>query len=117
MDERNRIKLKWLLVVGLYHCNYCGTRFKANNAEEFVKKEIEKVVPNKPVLKFLHDLSFESYQANKDFNRQENNKYVVELNRLKSRIQTAQNLMLDGQLDAADYKEIKQKKRRRNTKN
>ncbi|MFM2224251.1 MAG: hypothetical protein RJA07_453 [Bacteroidota bacterium] len=92
-----------------YHCNPCGIRFRADEANKKFENKVAGITPNKLVANMIQNVISDFHESNKSNNRQENNKYVIEINKLKSRIANAQTLMLDGQLDAAEYKEIKQK--------
>ena len=92
-----------------YHCTpQCGERLKAHEANAAICAEIQRVFQiqkiNYPLFeKELLNLlgkEAESTAMTKD-------KMEQELQKLNARIQNAQQLLLDGNLDAADYKGIK----------
>ena len=91
-----------------YHCTIkCKERFSATVANEIFVKELEKITANKQsILLFKEIIKDYCKQTNKDKNN--NQKEIIEaIEKNQLRIKNAQQLMLDGELSAADYREIK----------
>ena len=91
-----------------YHCNNdCKERFNAHEANELFVKELEKISANKVSIQLFREV-MKDYCKQTGTAKRNNNKEItndIEKNRL--RIKNAQQLMLDGELNAADYREIK----------
>lgn len=91
-----------------YHCNTkCKERFNAHEANELFVKELEKISANKQSIQLFREVM-------KDYDRQtgaakknDNKEIIGMIEKNRQRIQNAQQLMLDGELNAADYREIK----------
>lgn len=91
-----------------YHCvNGCHERFKAETANEEFRKELCKVSSNRNATE-LFQLILRDYAQLSDKDR---TRIIVplksEVEKSNSRISNARQLMLDGELDPKDYREIK----------
>ena len=91
-----------------YHCSKgCNERFKADEANDLFVKELERISFSKGGIKvFRKILTDYSKKTGKDqsVSRQQ---LDSEIEKNLQRIQNAQQLMLDGQLEPSDYREIK----------
>ncbi len=91
-----------------YHCHYkCGERIKALEANKIFEDELLAITPNKNVLNVLHK-QLNNYFADNNRDKSKELKQInEEIEKHRTRINNAQQMMLDGQLEAKDYKEIK----------
>lgn len=91
-----------------YHCsNGCNERFKAEEANNVFISELERVSFSKGGIKvFKKILTDYSKKSNKDQSVSKE-QIDAEIEKNRQRIENAQQLMLDGQLEPSDYKEIK----------
>ena len=91
-----------------YHCDYkCGERFNALEANKLFEKELEKITANKESISLFSEVMKDYFKqtGKQKMNRTKEISEQIEKNR--QRIQNAQQLMLDGELAASDYKEIR----------
>lgn len=91
-----------------YHCSKgCNERFKADEANQIFVKTLEKISFNQEsITAFLK--SIKVYLKVDDDKKAKNiMQSNVEIQKHKDRIDNAQQLMLDGQLDPQDYREVK----------
>jgi site-specific DNA recombinase len=91
-----------------YHCQHgCKERFKAELANNKLLEKLYEIKANPGVVRALQknlEVFLSSSKAEKAKLREVLN---AELDKEKTRLSTARNMMLDGTLDAAEYKEIK----------
>ena len=93
-----------------YHCQPgCRERFRADNANEKLIYELQKISAKKEILR-LYNLIMEKElkKASKE-GSEDKQKIAFEIKKNQERIENAQKLMLDGQLDITEYRSIKQK--------
>jgi site-specific DNA recombinase len=91
-----------------YHCqNGCKERFKADLANDEIVKKFGEKTPNMGVVRSFRE-GLENYLKLSETNKiAQKEKLVVEIEKAKSRIANARRLMLDKEIDASEYKEIK----------
>ena len=91
-----------------YHCSKgCNERFKAKEANAVFVKELEKVAFSKGGIKVFKKILVD-YTKKSNKNQSVSKEQIdAEIDKNQQRIQNAQQLMLDGQLEPSDYKEIK----------
>jgi site-specific DNA recombinase len=93
-----------------YHCgDGCGERFKAEEANDKFKKELMKISANKNVIQLFQFILRDYSQLGEKEMTRRLGPIKAEIEKSKTRISNARLLMLDGQLDAKDYHEIKVK--------
>lgn len=92
-----------------YHCQHgCKERFKADLAnEELVKKFIE-ITSNMGVIRTLRESVDVHLRLSKTDKLEQIAKLRLEIEKAKSRISQARKLMLDKEIDANEYREIKE---------
>ncbi len=93
-----------------YHCQPgCKERFRADQANEEIVKELQKISVYKEALQLYRIiLEKELKKSNKEVGVG-NRKIIDEINKHKDRISTAETLMLDNQMELWEYKIIKTK--------
>lgn len=91
-----------------YHCNStCGVRFKAVDANETLLQELERISVNGPsILLFEEIVKSQSRHTGKERNGQQRETEAI-IAKNQQRIAAAQQMMVDGEITAADYREIK----------
>ena len=91
-----------------YHCKYpCRERVKAFEANSSFSDFIAKFRFKQGVHR-IYDYISENYFKNKNGDKNANkNALEVEIEKNKERLNKAQQMMLDGEMEMADYKEIK----------
>ena len=92
-----------------YHCNQvCGERIKAPEANAIITGDIKKIAQFPIQYNSLFDSeSLDLFGNGNKESIREKEKAQQDLLKHKERLHNAQQLLLDGGLDAADYKEIK----------
>jgi DNA invertase Pin-like site-specific DNA recombinase len=92
-----------------YHCNQvCGERIKAPEANAIIAGEIKKIAAfHSPYTALFESEALALFGNGNQESQQSKEKAKVDLAKHKERLNNAQQLLLDGGLDAADYKEIK----------
>lgn len=91
-----------------YHCTpKCGERFKAEEANLLFAKTLEDIKLNSVALDAIEHFAASLYQNGGQSSEQEIQKLKAEIRKNKDRLDNAQQLLLDGTLDPADYKAIK----------
>lgn len=91
-----------------YHCSSaCGVRFKSQNANELFASELRKYVPRAGMEEVFKLVINEVYQAKTKNQKDEIKVIKTELEHLNSRLLKARELLLSGDLDGTDYKQIK----------
>jgi site-specific DNA recombinase len=91
-----------------YHCQHgCKERFKADLANDEIVKKFGEKTPNMGVIRAFRE-GLENHLKFSETNKMEQKeKLIAEIERAKSRIANARRLMLDKEIDASEYKEIK----------
>lgn len=98
-----------------YHCTCgCDERFKASVANDSFRQFLDTYKPNPAVLDLNYQILLDYFQSQKNSDQAELKKVDDDLNKSKTRLQNVQHLMLDGDIDAKEYKEIKAKLEIRN---
>ncbi len=91
-----------------YHCQKgCNERFKAIEANKIFENQLLILTPNKQVITLFKKTMEKYFVENGKDRTKEINHIKIEIEKHRERINNAQQLMLDGQLDAKDYKQIK----------
>lgn len=91
-----------------YHCSAsCGSRFKSQHANELFAGELKKYIPRSGMAEVFKLVINEVYLAKTKNQKDEIKNIKTELEQLNSRLAKARELLLSGDLDGADYKEIK----------
>ena len=92
-----------------YHCVYpCNARFKAQNANELFLKVLQKFMPRPGMKEAYKTVLTQTYRSITSKERDDRKVLKDELDQIQIRISKARELLLSGDLDAADYKTIKQ---------
>lgn len=93
-----------------YHCQPgCKERFRADEANEKLVVKLQEISAKKEALKFYRIVLEKTLTKSSKENAGDKQKIIAEINKNKERIDHAQKLMLDGQLDITEYRSIKQK--------
>ncbi len=93
-----------------YHCfNGCKERFKAPLANELFYDLLRQISGNKKLLKTLEYISKDHYKKHSNEQAVAVDLATKELETYRKRMETAQMLMLDGQIDSSEYRNIKHK--------
>ena len=91
-----------------YHCQHgCKERFKAEGANEELIKEFAKISANSTVIRILKESLDAHLRLSKSDKQDQKEKLQSEIEKAKSRIANARRLMLDKEIEATEYKEIK----------
>jgi site-specific DNA recombinase len=91
-----------------YHCTTkCGERFKAEEANELFAKMLQNIKLNRVAQDAIEYFANSLYGNGGQSAGQERTKLKSEIEKNKERLNNAQQLLLDGTLDPADYKTIK----------
>jgi site-specific DNA recombinase len=91
-----------------YHCSKgCNERFKADEANAIFVKELEKISFSKGGIKVFKKILIDYTKKSNKSQSVSKEQIDAEIDKNQQRIQNAQQLMLDGQLEPSDYKEIK----------
>ncbi len=93
-----------------YHCQPgCKERFRADEANEKVIVELQRISSKKEILNFYRILIEKQLKKTNKETSDGNHHLRTEIGKNRERIENAQKLMLDGQLDMAEYRSIKSK--------
>lgn len=91
-----------------YHCQHgCKERFKAEGANSELVKELAKVSSNTGVLRTLKESLDNHLRLSKTDKQNQKGKLLAEIEKAKGRIANARRLMLDKEIEANEYREIK----------
>lgn len=91
-----------------YHCQHgCRERFKAEVANKEIIKEFVQISSNNAVIRILKESLDVHLRLSKSDKLQQKARLGEEIEKAKARITNARRLMLDKEIDAAEYKEIK----------
>lgn len=93
-----------------YHCfEGCKERFKAADANSIFYERLSNISNNKKLIRTIEAITSDvNNRATKD-QQEQAEKVEKEIKTYRSRLENAQTLMLDGDLDAAEYRSIKAK--------
>ncbi|NOS57408.1 MAG: recombinase family protein [Cyclobacteriaceae bacterium] len=93
-----------------YHCTCgCNERFKAHEANKMFLELLQSITPNPAVLEMNYEILMDEFTSKFKSAKQQTIKLDEDIKKNNQRIQNAQHLMLDAELSAKDYKEIKVK--------
>jgi site-specific DNA recombinase len=93
-----------------YHCQPgCKQRFKAQEANEIFIKELRKIRVHSEILEAYYEALKDKFRQNEKDNVKTLQKMNEEIKKHQDRINQAQQLMLDGELDLAEYKLVKKR--------
>ncbi len=94
-----------------YHCQTaaaCKERYRADTAHEvFVEKTLKGISAKKEILELYYAMMSEYYKKNGSDKTKQTREIQAQIEKLKQRIQNAQALMLDAELTASEYKDIR----------
>ena len=92
-----------------YHCDpVCGERLKAPEANAIIAGEIKKIAAmHSPYTALFESECLALFGTGNQESEKTKEKAKMDLAKHKERLHNAQQLLLDGSLDAGDYKEIK----------
>ena len=93
-----------------YHCQSaakCKERFRADDAHAQFIGQLRQIEILEPVLNLYYEIMTDLFKNNGMDRSKEVAQIKEQISKLNLRIKNAQALMLDGELDAAEYKEIK----------
>lgn len=91
-----------------YHCQHgCKERFKAELANKELVKKLVEVTSNLGVVRSLKESIDAHLRLSKTDKLEQTVKLRLEIEKSKSRITNARRLMLDKEIDASEYREIK----------
>lgn len=93
-----------------YHCQPgCKERFRADDANDKLVAKLQEIAAKKEALKFYRLMLEKGLKKTSKENTDDKQKVLAEIKKNQERIDHAQKLMLDGQLDIIEYRSIKQK--------
>ena len=91
-----------------YHCSSsCGIRYTAQVVNDFIVDEIKKYVRPLPKLQLYKEVIASTFKTKTRLQRDEIKQLNVQLEEANKRISKARELLLDGGIDAGDYRSIK----------
>ena len=91
-----------------YHCTCgCNERFKAEEANKIFFELLHSITPNPAVLEMNYEVLLDEFTSKFKSDKVQTSKLDEEIKKNNQRIQNAQHLMLDAEISAKDYKEIK----------
>jgi DNA invertase Pin-like site-specific DNA recombinase len=93
-----------------YNCQtatICKERYKADEAHEAFITLLKTIVAKKEVLELYGAIMRESYKKNGIDKSRQIKELQAQIDKLKQRVQNAQTLMLDAELSAAEYREMR----------
>ena len=93
-----------------YHCSKgCKERYKANEANDLFFGMLKEISNNKKLLMTVERVTLDDYKKNNTVQNVEVEKVEREIVLYRKRLDNAQIMMLDCQLDAVEYRNIKSK--------
>ncbi len=93
-----------------YHCQPgCKERFRADEANEELVAELQKIAAKKEALRLYRIILERELKKTGKESSEDKQKLNTEIKKNQDRIENAQKLMLDGQLDISEYRSIKNK--------
>lgn len=92
-----------------YHCKRpCKARFHTYKTHELFSQELKKFVPRPGMIEVYKEVIHSHYQSQTKGQREDLKAIKGELEQLNTRLVKARNLLIDDQLDVADYKAVKE---------
>lgn len=92
-----------------YHCTKgCRERFKAEDANKQLLEELGKIVVNANAVELYHTILSDYTKMSKEERGRCQQPLKAEMEKCKTRMANAREMMLDGQLDAKEYREIRE---------
>lgn len=86
---------------------FVGRRFRADKGHEVFKEMLEGITAEKEVLELYREIKADYFRKN-DSNKSRRAKEIqAQLDKLKQRLQNAQSLMLDAEINASEYRDIR----------
>ncbi len=93
-----------------YHCfDGCKERVKAEDVNKTFYDRLKEVSENQKLIKTVEALTTNLHKKTNDDQQTQTEKIDKEISTYRSRLENAQTLMLDGDLDASEYRSIKAK--------
>jgi site-specific DNA recombinase len=93
-----------------YHCQKgCGERLKAEIANNSISKLIENISSKQVAINLVKSYSKTIFSKSSIFKKENTQTLKTEITKIENRINQAQQLMLDGELNIGDYKSIKER--------
>lgn len=97
-----------------YHCqSSCGTRFKADEVNEYLMKQLKKLSIMKGNVEFYTAIILKAYADAKGTEKDARQSILNEIREQQARISKAMDLMLKEQIDPADYRKVKSRSRKK----
>lgn len=93
-----------------YHCQHnsgCKERFKAKEANQLFINQLGQIVVKPKILDTYYEVMSQLFKKDNSDKAQKLKNIQADIDKLNQRIKNAQSLMLDGELEASEYKEIK----------
>ena len=93
-----------------YHCQTataCKERYRADVAHDAFVALLKSITAKKEILELYYHIMSDYYKKNGADKSKQTKEIQTQVDKLKMRIQNAQALMLDGDLSAAEYKDIR----------
>jgi len=91
-----------------YHCNnVCKERKNSEIVNNALENLLEKIKPTDGSVKLLTKIVSEKLKEKNQIEREDVSKIDSEIAKHKVRLENAKNLMLDGEIEVSEYKEIK----------
>ena len=92
-----------------YHCtSACGIRFNAKQANEAFAQELMMYIPRNGYDELFVNVVTDCYNNQNRSVKEERKDFIQEINTLTKRMENARNLMLDNDIEAVDYRAIKE---------
>ncbi len=93
-----------------YHCQtatVCKERYRADVAHESFAELLKSISAKKEILELYYHIMSDFFRKNGSDKTKQTKEIQAQIDKLKQRIQNAQALMLDAELSAAEYKDIR----------
>jgi site-specific DNA recombinase len=92
-----------------YHCtSACGIRFNAKQANEAFAQELMMYIPRNGYDELFVNVVTDCYNNQNRSVKEDRKDFIQEINLLTKRMENARNLMLDNDIEAVDYRAIKE---------
>ena len=93
-----------------YHCGKgCNERFKAGEANKKFVEELRKVASDLDIIELYYKIMERGFKDNGEDKSKALYQIKLEIEKNRERINKAQQMMLDEELDASDYKDVKKR--------
>ncbi len=91
-----------------YHCSSkCGTRFKAENANELFSNQLKRLVPRKGMMAVFKEVIQKHYSNKTKSQREDVKELKTALDKATNELLNARNLLLSNELEPTEYRSIK----------